>query len=161
MLNTWILSKYAVIAYYGAVALVMERWWSALGPDENHNAPTFKKSAPCSIQNRSAPLPLSAHTLIESTGCCHDRSISEPAAIKIIWLRAPVRYYFWRASSGPRAACCRPLMYSDPKKYLDFIVYSVLDVSCKPINTPTYVLTHWHELRITLTKSFLDTFPTY
>ncbi len=53
--------------YYGSLAwivLVMERWWSALGASENHDAPTFNKSAPLSIQNYTAPLPLrSAHVL--------------------------------------------------------------------------------------------------
>ncbi len=68
----------------------MEQWWSALGASENHNVPTFKKSAPHYIQNHTA------HTLIESNCCCHDRSISEPAAIKIIWPRARARNY-----------CCR------------------------------------------------------
>ncbi len=54
---------------------------------------------------------LRSHTLIVSNCCCHDRSISEPAAIKIIWLRARARYYCWRASFGPRATCCRTLFY--------------------------------------------------
>ncbi len=45
--------------YYGPLAwivLVMERWWSALGASENHDAPTFKKSAPRSSQNHTALL---------------------------------------------------------------------------------------------------------
>ncbi len=32
--------------------------------------------------------PLHSHTLIVSNCCCHDRFISEPAAMKIIWMRA-------------------------------------------------------------------------
>ncbi len=47
-----------------------------------------KKSVPHSIQNHTAPLPVSAHTQTES--CCHGGSISEPAAIKITWLRAKI-----------------------------------------------------------------------
>ncbi len=57
----------------------------------------------------NAPSPLvlgaGAQTLIVSNCSCHDRSISVPAAIKIMWARA--RYYCWRASF----ACCRPLLY--------------------------------------------------
>ncbi len=47
--------------YYGSLAqieLVMKRWWSTLGASENHDAPTFKKSAPRSSQNHIAPLRL-------------------------------------------------------------------------------------------------------
>ncbi len=53
----------------------------------------LKKSVPHSIQNHTA------HTLIMSNCCCHDRSISESAAIKIIWLWAQARNYgqFWPA----------------------------------------------------------------
>ncbi len=100
--------------YYGSLAwivLVMERWWSALGTSENHDAPTFKISAPPSSPNHTTPL--RSHTLIVSNCFCHDRFISEPAAIKIIWLRARARYYCWRVSFGPRAACCWPLLYRD------------------------------------------------
>ncbi len=56
------------------IELVIEWLWNALRASENHNVPTFKKSAPHSIQNRIA------HTLIVSN--CW--SISEPVAIKII-----------------------------------------------------------------------------
>ncbi len=31
-------------------------WWSALGESENHNSPSFKKSAPRSSKNHTAPL---------------------------------------------------------------------------------------------------------
>ncbi len=54
----------------------------------------------------------SAHILIVSNGCCHDKSISELATTKIIWLQAWARYYCWRASCGPRppvADHCRRL----------------------------------------------------
>ncbi len=34
----------------------MERWWSALGASENHDAATFKKSAPSSSKNHTALL---------------------------------------------------------------------------------------------------------
>ncbi len=54
---------------------------------------------------------LCSHTLVVSNYCCHDRSISEPAAIKIIWLWTRARYYCWQASFGLWAACCRPLGY--------------------------------------------------
>ncbi len=100
--------------YYGSLAWIvpeMELWWSALGTSENHDAQTFKKSAPRSSPNHTAPL--RSHTLIVSNRFCHDRFISEPAAIEIVWLRARARYYCWRVSFGPRAACCRPLLYRD------------------------------------------------
>ncbi len=51
--------------YYGSLAwivLVMERWWSALGASENHDAPTFKISAPRSFKIT----PLRSHTLFRS-----------------------------------------------------------------------------------------------
>ncbi len=62
MFNMWILAKYAVILRAVGMnwsLLVMERWWGALGASENHVAPTFKKYAPPSIQNYTAPLPYS------------------------------------------------------------------------------------------------------
>ncbi len=74
MFNMWILAKYRVIL-------------RAVGINCIHSS-----------QNHTAPLPLHSHTLIESNCCCHNESISEPATIKIIWLRAWARYYCWRAS---------------------------------------------------------------
>ncbi len=54
---------------------MMERWWSALGANENHDAPTFKKSAPPSIQNYTAPL--RSHTLMGSfVGSRNSRPVS-------------------------------------------------------------------------------------
>ncbi len=53
--------NYGLLAW---IVLVMERWWSALGASENHDALTFKKSAPPSIQNHTAPL--RSHTLVYS-----------------------------------------------------------------------------------------------
>ncbi len=44
---------------------------------------------------------LRSRTRIVINYCCHDRSISEPAAIKIIWLRVRARYYCWRAKIRP------------------------------------------------------------
>ncbi len=80
----------------------MERLWSALGASEDHDVLTFTKSAPHSIQSQTA------HTLIVNNCFCHDRSISEPAAIKIIWLWAWARNDCWRIkmSFSPRATCC-------------------------------------------------------
>ncbi len=82
MFNTWILSKYAVILR--AIGLELYSWWSSGGAllerVKTTTVPTCKKSTPHSIQNHTAL------TLIVSNRCCHDRSISEPAAIKIIWL---------------------------------------------------------------------------
>ncbi len=49
-----------------------------------------------------APVRITPDTLIVSNFCCHDRSISEPAAFKITWLRARARNDCWRASFGPR-----------------------------------------------------------
>ncbi len=66
MFNMRILAKYAVILRAVGIVLVMERWWTALGASENHNAPTFKKSAPPSSKNHTTPLysALRAHTLM-------------------------------------------------------------------------------------------------
>ncbi len=57
-------------------------WWSALRASENHDVPTFKKSAPRSIQNHTA------HNLIVSNCCCHNRF--KPSTFKIIWPRARI-----------------------------------------------------------------------
>ncbi len=52
MFNMQILAKYAVILRVVGMLLVMEQWWTALGTSENHDAPTFKKSAPPSSKNK-------------------------------------------------------------------------------------------------------------
>ncbi len=114
MFSMWILAKYAVILRVvgmnctrdGAVVERSRNEWKPRRSD-------FKKIR-SSLQSEShRSTPLRSHTLIVSNRFCHDRFISEPAAIKIIWLRARARYYCWRVSFGPRAACCWPLLYRD------------------------------------------------
>ncbi len=64
MFNMWILAKYAVILQ--AVGMNCTRDGALLERVKNHDAPTFKISAPPSIQNYTAPLPLRSHTLMGS-----------------------------------------------------------------------------------------------
>ncbi len=52
MFNMRILAKYAVILRVVGMLLMMERWSTALGVSENHDAPTFKKSAPPSSKKK-------------------------------------------------------------------------------------------------------------
>ncbi len=86
-----------------------------------------------SIQNHTA------HTLIVINCCCHDRSISEPATIKIIWLRAQARNDCWRVSFGPRATFCRPLVY--------WFTFDEKQTSTKPTVTPAPSV-HWNNFVI-------------
>ncbi len=100
----------------------MKQWWSALGASENHDVPTCKKSTPHSIQNHTAL------TLIVSNRCCHDRSISEPAAIKIIWLRARARNYCWRAKYGLPFARASELRKFIPLNFVLIIVITIIKI---------------------------------
>ncbi len=107
---TWILAKYEVILR--VVGMNCTRGGALLERVKTTALRLLKKKS--LLPFKITPLLIrSAHTLIVSNCCCHERSISEPAAIKIMWLRqARARYYCWWASFGPRAACCRPLPYT-------------------------------------------------
>ncbi len=76
MFNTWILSKYAVILK--AIGLELYSWWSGGGALLEQVKITMFWLLKNPIQNHTA------HTLIVSNCCCHDGSISEPAAIKTL-----------------------------------------------------------------------------
>jgi len=84
MFNTWIQSTYAVIL-------------RVVGMNCTRDGASEKRDV---LNHRIRPL-----ILIVSNCCCHDRSISEPAAIKIIRLQARARM------SVTVLACCRPLLY--------------------------------------------------
>ncbi len=97
MFTTLILSKCGVILR--AVGLELYSWWSGGGGAllEWVKTTTFQLlKNPLLTPFRITPL-----ILWLSNFCCHDRSISEPAAIKIIWLLAWARNYCWRASLLP------------------------------------------------------------
>ncbi len=84
----YILAKYAVTLR--VVGMNCTWWWSALGASENHGVQTFKKYIQITLLHST----LRSYTLIVSNCCCHDRSILEPAAIKIIQLRAGLFQFY-------------------------------------------------------------------
>ncbi len=105
----WIFAKYTVILR--AVCLELYSWWSSGGTFlERVKTTTFRLL----INPLLAPFRITLLILWLWVTSCHDRSISEPAAIKIIWPPPRARYYCWRASFGLRVACFRPLRYDVP-----------------------------------------------